>query len=81
MDKNKGLTTPLSWAARMDIAFQVAVALQYLHEEANPPILHRDVKSANVLLENDNLHSFHRSSLRGFLHRRIFLGHYLFNRG
>ena len=80
---NKGtLTTdPLSWASRMDIAFQVALALQYLHEEANPPILHRDVKSANVLLENNNLHSFHRPSLRGFLHRRIFLGHYLFNRG
>jgi serine/threonine protein kinase len=54
LHKNKDLTSPLSWAARMDIAFQVAVALQYLHEEANPPILHRDVKSANVLLEADN---------------------------
>lgn len=53
---NKGtLTTdPLSWASRMDIAFQVALALQYLHEEAKPPILHRDIKSANVLLEDDN---------------------------
>lgn len=54
LHKNKDLTSPLSWAARMDIAFQVAVALQYLHEEARPPILHRDIKSANVLLENDN---------------------------
>lgn len=53
---NKGtLTTdPLSWASRMDIAFQVALALQYLHEEAKPPILHRDIKSANILLEDDN---------------------------
>jgi len=54
LHKNKGLTSPLSWATRIDIAFQVAVALQYLHEEAKPPILHRDVKSANVLLEDDN---------------------------
>eukprot|EP00253_Pinus_taeda_P012032 PITA_12032 len=54
LHKNQGLTSPLPWAARMDIAFQVAVALQYLHEEAKPPVLHRDVKSANVLLEDDN---------------------------
>lgn len=51
---NKGLTSPLSWTARMDIAFQVVVALQYLHDEARPPILHHDVKSTNVLLVNDN---------------------------
>lgn len=50
----RGLASPLSWSARMDIAWQVAVALQYLHEEAKPQILHRDVKSANVLLVDDN---------------------------
>ncbi|KAH9326229.1 hypothetical protein KI387_006407 [Taxus chinensis] len=45
---------PLSWASRMNIAFQIAVALQYLHEQAEPPVLHHDVKSANVLLVDDN---------------------------
>lgn len=54
LHKNKGLASPLSWAARMDIAYQIAGALKYLHEKANPPILHRDVKSANVLLVEDN---------------------------
>jgi serine/threonine protein kinase len=38
----------------LNIAYQVALAVQYLHEEAKPPILHRDVKSANVLLVDDN---------------------------
>eukprot|EP01018_Ginkgo_biloba_P000792 Gb_24068 [translate_table: standard] len=34
---------PLPWEARMNIAFQVAVSLQYLHEEAKPTVVHRDV--------------------------------------
>lgn len=59
----------------MDITFQVDVPLQYLHEEANPPILHRDVKSANVLLEADNcakLADFGLSKL--WLHGSLLLG-------
>eukprot|EP01018_Ginkgo_biloba_P011707 Gb_02249 [translate_table: standard] len=44
---------PLSWADRMNIAFQVAVALQHLHEE-QPTIVHWDIKSSNVLLVEYN---------------------------
>lgn len=42
----------LSWAERIRVAYQVAYALEYLHHGANPAVLHRDVKSANVLLAN-----------------------------
>ena len=38
----------------MNIALQIALALQYLHVDAEPPVLHHDVKSANVLLVDDN---------------------------
>ncbi|XP_004308293.1 PREDICTED: L-type lectin-domain containing receptor kinase IX.1-like [Fragaria vesca subsp. vesca] len=43
----------LPWHIRYKIALGLATALHYLHEEAEQCILHRDVKSANVLLDND----------------------------
>lgn len=53
LHENQGVAGPLSWAARKKIARQVAEALRHLHEQPNPPIIHRDVKSKNVMLEND----------------------------
>ncbi|GBG70760.1 hypothetical protein CBR_g8058 [Chara braunii] len=43
---------PLDWKSRLSIARQVASALRYLHQQVDPPIVHRDVKSKNVLLED-----------------------------
>ncbi|KAL6911713.1 hypothetical protein ACP4OV_000518 [Aristida adscensionis] len=42
---------PLPWARRMAIAFQVAMALEYLHESRDPAVIHGDVKASNVLLD------------------------------
>ncbi|XP_042403313.1 probable serine/threonine-protein kinase PBL26 [Zingiber officinale] len=44
---------PLSWYARMKIAHGAAQGLEYLHEKANPPVIYRDLKSSNILL-NEN---------------------------
>ncbi|CAM6094754.1 unnamed protein product [Calypogeia fissa] len=42
--------TPFSWQERLDIALGSARGIAYLHDHANPPIIHRDVKTANILL-------------------------------
>lgn len=41
----------LPWARRMAVAFQVAMALEYLHESQDPAVIHGDVKASNVLLD------------------------------
>ncbi|XP_015572844.1 interleukin-1 receptor-associated kinase 1 isoform X2 [Ricinus communis] len=49
-----GKKTPtLEWPKRINIAIGSAKGLEYLHEDCNPKIIHRDIKADNILLDAD----------------------------
>ncbi|PSS01560.1 Receptor-like protein kinase [Actinidia chinensis var. chinensis] len=43
----------LTWEARMKILLGTANALAYLHEAIEPKVVHRDIKSSNILIDDD----------------------------
>ncbi|TKY64184.1 STRUBBELIG-RECEPTOR FAMILY 7 [Spatholobus suberectus] len=44
---------PLIWNSRVKIALGIAHALEYLHEVCSPSVVHKNIKSANILLDAD----------------------------
>ncbi|XP_073138483.1 probable receptor-like serine/threonine-protein kinase At4g34500 isoform X2 [Henckelia pumila] len=63
-----GPVSPLTWEIRMKIAVGTARGLAYLHEGLEPKVVHRDVKSSNILLDrkwNPKISDFGLAKLLG----------------
>ena len=54
LQEGKTADPALSWQERFIIASDTARGLEYLHVEADPPIIHQDIKSDNILLNEYN---------------------------
>jgi serine/threonine protein kinase len=49
--KSKETAVELDWSRRLNIVRDVAHALSYMHHDCFAPIVHRDIKSSNILLD------------------------------
>ncbi|MQL74872.1 hypothetical protein Taro_007212 [Colocasia esculenta] len=52
--KDPRLKEQLDWVRRVTIAVQAARGIEYLHGYACPPVIHRDIKSSNILIDEEH---------------------------
>ncbi|AAF07394.1 putative protein kinase; 23181-21271 [Arabidopsis thaliana] len=52
-DHLHGRGPKMTWRVRLDIALQTALAMEYLHFDIVPPVVHRDITSSNIFVEKD----------------------------
>ncbi|KAL5781126.1 hypothetical protein ACOSP7_006155 [Xanthoceras sorbifolium] len=50
----KAIKEQLDWVRRVTIAVQAARGIEYLHGYACPPVIHRDIKSSNILIDEEH---------------------------
>ncbi|KAA8526044.1 hypothetical protein F0562_007856 [Nyssa sinensis] len=50
--RDRTSTSLLSWKSRMVIAYQLAQAIEYLHDKCSLQIVHGDIKASNILLDD-----------------------------
>lgn len=63
-----GPCSPLTWDIRMNVILGTAKGLAYLHEGLEPKVVHRDIKSSNILLDkhwNSKVSDFGLAKLLG----------------
>jgi hypothetical protein len=51
VEKNSSIMN--SWKMRIKVALDAARGIEYLHNYAVPPIIHRDIKSSNILIDSN----------------------------
>ncbi|KAG2712556.1 hypothetical protein I3843_04G123400 [Carya illinoinensis] len=56
VSSTSSISLKLDWETRLRIALEAAKGLEYLHEHVSPPVIHRDFKSSNILLDK-NFHA------------------------
>ncbi|XP_068648548.1 LEAF RUST 10 DISEASE-RESISTANCEUS RECEPTOR-LIKE PROTEIN KINASE-like 1.5 [Aristolochia californica] len=50
---NRYRKSSLTWAIRLEMALQIATALEYLHFALSPAVVHRDITASNIFIEKD----------------------------
>ncbi|KAF6159978.1 hypothetical protein GIB67_033062 [Kingdonia uniflora] len=60
---SENIYSALSWGSKLRIATEIADAVTYMHISTSTPIIHRDIKSSNIFLDNQNV-----TKLFGFDH-------------
>ncbi|KNA22178.1 hypothetical protein SOVF_036290 [Spinacia oleracea] len=69
-----GPCSPITWESRMNIILGTAKGLTYLHEGLEPKVVHRDIKSSNILLDkqwNAKVSDFGLAKLLGSDHSYV----------
>ncbi|KAL1204848.1 Protein STRUBBELIG-RECEPTOR FAMILY 4 [Cardamine amara subsp. amara] len=60
---------PLTWNTRIRIALGTAQAIEYLHEVCSPPLVHKNIKSSNILLDSELIPHLSDYGMANFHHR------------